>query len=123
MRLFARSFVVLLPAFLAGCNRQDTDALARIGQKLTTLSVEQGDTLREKYQVSWSVLPGLKEKVQQRISWDKALTNAKIDIVVNGKEVELKGSIVNDEQRRQAITLAENTSGVDKVVDSLQLAP
>jgi osmotically-inducible protein OsmY len=120
--MLLRSLPFFLFLFLAACNRQDTDALSRIGSKLSALGQEQTDTLREKYQVSWSLVPGIREKIQQRLAWDKNLEGAKIEVLVSGKSIELKGHVVSEEQRRYALALAENTSGVEKVLDTLQIS-
>jgi osmotically-inducible protein OsmY len=55
------------------------------------------------------------------LQWDKTLADTTIDVAVTDKEVELRGTIRRDEQRRRAIELAESTVGVERVTDHLSL--
>ena len=58
-----------------------------------------------------------------RLRSDKALQATKIEVTLRaGGEVELKGSLASDEQKRRALELADSTQGVEKVTDSLLVA-
>ena len=114
----------------AGCTQQDTDCLARIGRKLADRSQGAAGTIRNHVEGDLKVLPhvamptkdsGLKEKIEARLRWDALLADVKIDVQVTGAEVELKGTVKNEAQRRRAGDLAETTAGVQAVNDSLKV--
>ena len=120
-------FLRLLPLCLlvsAGCVKQDTEILSRVGQKIQDKLQASTAGLREKlpFRVvsATAETPALNEVVRQRLL-DKGLNGLTIDVHANGAEVELKGTVEKDEQKRRAIDLAESTLGVEKVVDSLQV--
>ncbi len=133
MPLFARlrrSMLFLAAcAAAAGCTQQDTECLARIGSKFLDRSHGAMDKIRAHVEGDLKVGPhtvvapakemGLKEKIETRIRWDALLADTKIDVQVSGTEVELKGIVRNDAQRRRAGDLAETTAGVQAVNDAL----
>ncbi|MCI0684093.1 MAG: BON domain-containing protein [Gemmataceae bacterium] len=107
----------------AGCNRQDADGLGRIGRKVLDRTQATVSPLREKFDHTLKGIgaTSVKDRVQQRLQWDKALADATIAVMVSDHVVELKGSLKSDEQRRRAIELAESTTGVERVTDELQI--
>jgi len=121
MRL--KSILVLLLLSGAGCNRQDIDGLGRIGRRVLERTQAATSPLREKFDHTLQGIGtlGLRQRVQHRLQWDKALADTTIDVAVTDKEVELRGTIRRDEQRRRAIELAEFTVGVERVTDHLSL--
>jgi hyperosmotically inducible protein len=59
-------------------------------------------------------------RVYGRLHWDKAIGSAPIEIAVqNENVVTLTGSVPNDAARRTAVALANDTVGVQQVVDHL----
>ena len=109
---------------VAGCTAQDTECLARIGRKIAERSSGAADTVREQVDGDLKALPrgaGLKEKIEARLRWDAMLADVTIEVRVNGNEVELKGTVKNDAQRRRAGDVAETTIGVQAVNDSLKV--
>jgi osmotically-inducible protein OsmY len=116
---------VLLVGFAlvaAGCNRQDVDGLGSISRKVLERTQSAVAPLRDNFERTLKdigVGAGLKERVQQRLLCDKALAAATIDISVKGAEVELRGTLKSEDQRRRAVDLAETTVGVERVVDQL----
>jgi osmotically-inducible protein OsmY len=80
---------------------------ANARQPLDALNVARGDNLAE--------------RVRLRLRWEKVLAEAQIEIIANGKEIELKGNVKNMEQRRRAVELAESTTGVERVLISLTI--
>ncbi len=59
-------------------------------------------------------------RVYGRLHWDKAIGSAPIEITVqNENVVTLSGSVPNDAARRTAVTLANDTVGVQRVIDHL----
>lgn len=109
---------------LVGCNRQDTEALSRIGRKMTVHARSQADDLGAKLDLRFASRkePTLQEKVQDRLRFENTLTDIAFEVHVHDKEVELKGTVKTDLQRQRAVELAETTAGVDKVTNSLQIA-
>jgi hypothetical protein len=59
-------------------------------------------------------------RVYGRLHWDKAIGSAPIEIAVqNENVVTLTGSVPNEAARRTAVALANDTVGVQQVVDHL----
>jgi osmotically-inducible protein OsmY len=116
--------IIVLVAFVPGCTKQDTDCLGRIGRKVVDRAHGVTDTVREK--IDWKGLRSgggstLQDKVAGRLRWDKNLEGVPIEVVVTDKNVELKGTVKNQDMRFRAVELAETTAGVDRVTDSLQI--
>ena len=119
LRLFSLGVLVS-----AGCVRQDTEILARVGRKLADKAQSSTADLREKLPFRLTTAgaePTLADHIQQRLASDKLLASTKIDVQVRGAEVELKGAVDKEEQKHRAFDLAETTQGVEKVLDSLQV--
>ena len=107
---------------LAGCVKQDTEILTRVGRKLADKAQTSTAELREKLPFRLTTAgaePSLADHIQQRLASDKLLSATKIDVQVRGAEVELKGVVDKEEQKHRAFDLAETTQGVEKVLDSL----
>jgi hypothetical protein len=110
--------------FLAGCNRQDTEALARVGHKIAGHARTTADDMGSKLDLRWKGMrqePSLQEKIQDRLRWENTLTDVTLEVHVKEKEVEVKGSVKTPLQRQRAIELAETVAGVDKVTDAIQV--
>ena len=111
----------------SGCNRQDTECLARISHKAAarTGGLPGGllDTLTSGWQGAHAVAEdtGLEARVASRLRWEQSLADVKINIRSNDGAIELSGTVPDLDKRRRAIAVAETTVGVSKVVDSLQL--
>jgi osmotically-inducible protein OsmY len=111
----------LLPALLVGCNRQDTEALQRINQKVVsraeavTGEVKSTTTLQWQPSQDWKV----EARVAARLRWDKQLADVPIEVTAVGNVVEVRGKVRNLEQRRRVVMLAESTTGVEGVRDLL----
>jgi hyperosmotically inducible periplasmic protein len=67
---------------------------------------------------------GIQARVMSRLRWDKALTDANIDVDVEaGDAVILKGAVASAGARSKAIELAQDTVGVSRVIaDNLVVA-
>src|SRR6476646_1388812 len=88
-------FAAACLVFLAGCNRQDNEALARIGRKLLDRADGLTAGIREHLNADLCGGDGLETRVMNRIKWDKALVDLPIDIKVNGKDVEVTGIVAD----------------------------
>ncbi len=107
-----------------GCNRNDAECLSRAGQKVAVHAKGNFSEIGGKVDVSWPGVrrePTLHEKIHDRLRFDKLMKDATLEVHVKDKEVELKGTIANLEQRQRAIELAESVVGVEKVTDASQL--
>ncbi|HLJ93430.1 MAG TPA: BON domain-containing protein [Gemmataceae bacterium] len=111
-----------------GCNQADAERLARIGQKLTaraeSLTADQAGGFHKGWQTvcnSWQETT-LAGRVAARLRWDKKLADAQVQASAAGTVVELKGIVRDADQRQRAVELAETTTGVEKVTDSLEVA-
>ncbi len=105
----------------AGCQRHDTEGLARIGRKLRDRAEAWSADFRDQFQLDLAGDNSLETRLTQRLRGDKALADLAIEIKVNGKEIELNGIVADLALKRRAVDLAEATVGVEKVVDNLQL--
>ena len=114
-------FVIALGA--AGCSQQDTDGLARVGKKIVAQGASAAGPLRDRFDSGVRGLASVRERVQSRLQWDKQLADVSIEVHVAAGEVELRGNVKTDEQRRRAVELAEMTLGVERLVVQLQVAP
>lgn len=111
---------IALPVLVGGCQKSDAEALASIGVKIAERTHGYADQLQQKC----PTLPGsLQSRVRHRLRWDKSLADAAIEVVVEDKNVELKGSLATPEQARRAVELAESTLGVENVTNSLRVGP
>lgn len=65
---------------------------------------------------------GVEGRVYSRLHWDKSLTSAELEIDVEDEGVViLTGTVPDAAARRKALQLAEDTVGVQQVVDRLTL--
>jgi osmotically-inducible protein OsmY len=110
----------------SGCGREDADRLARVGNK--TVEKLEGVTAgaRGKLANGWQAMRGsLSEstpdsRVDLRLRWDKQLAGAGIRVFSPSPGVvALRGEVVDVEQQRRAVGIAESTQGVEKVIDEL----
>jgi osmotically-inducible protein OsmY len=130
-RLGARLFGAPLLTFVAvaaGCNQEDAERIVRVGHKLSARAESlSGDQIG--LSKGWqAVRNGWEEttlagRVAVRLRWDKKLADTQVQALAAGTVVELKGTVREASQRQRAVELAESTTGVEKVTDSLEVAP
>jgi hypothetical protein len=118
-----RIWLLVVVVALTGCNQQDADGLARIGKKVVARAGTATAPLRDRFDSGVRGLASVKERVQARLRWDKQLPDTAIEVSATGGEVELKGPVASDDQRRRAVELAETTQGVERVLDLLEVTP
>jgi osmotically-inducible protein OsmY len=114
--------LTLCAALCAGCNRHDTESLSRIGRKIAVHAKNSTGDLGATIDLSWAGRrePSLQEKIQDRLRFENTLTEVAFEVIVHGKEVELKGTAKTPEQRLRAVELAETLAGVEKVINSIK---
>jgi osmotically-inducible protein OsmY len=111
----------LLALLPAGCNRQDTEALTRIGKKVQARAEVVTGDMKINAASSWQAVGdyGIDGRVAARLRWDRELAGAAIQVVHVSDGVELRGTVHDYEQHRRAVMIAETTTGVEGVKDSL----
>jgi hypothetical protein len=120
---------LLLLAVVAGCTREDSDRLARVGRKAAEktkwLRCDLGTNLVPGWQGLRSNLDeaGLDARVACRLRWDRSLADLPIEVHAHGRVIELKGTVHDLNERCRAVELAESTLGVEKVKDLLEVTP
>jgi osmotically-inducible protein OsmY len=98
------------------------ETLDSVGRGLKRGAVEVGDAVRRRFDnVRGEVLRmGVHNRVYSRLHWDRALTNAKIEVhLLRDGEVLLRGYVADEAAHQRAVTLAGETVGVTGVVDEL----
>ena len=108
----------LLTLIAVGCGRQDTEGLARIGRKLADRTDVWIGECRDQFDFSDGSVQG---RVTQRLRWEKKLADLAIEVKTRGGEVELSGIVPDHQLKLRAIEVTENTTGVEKVIDNLQV--
>ena len=119
MRTIGLGLLVFVLA--VGC-AEDVEALGRIGRRAAINLREATESARGTMAARWESLQSgnnLQARVESRLRWDKELGTTEIEVVVKEGVVELKGEVADAVKRRRAVEVAKNTTGVDKVVDSL----
>lgn len=104
---------------LAGCARQDADSLARIGRKLAERAGDWIGDVREQLDLGGG--DSVQARVTQRLRWEKKLADVAIEVKAQGAEVELCGIVPDHALKLRALELAEATTGVQKVIDNIQV--
>jgi hypothetical protein len=111
-------YAIGLMCCIVGCNRNDAEALSRIGKKVATHAKSSAGELGGKVDLRWAGglrEPSLQEKIHDRLRFENTLTDVTLEVAVKEKEVELKGTVKTATQRQRAIELAETVAGVDRV--------
>lgn len=85
---------------------------AEIGEKVAIGAEKAADAVDE---------AALTAKVQSKIALDDTLDGSRVHVSTDEREVTLTGTVLNDAQRRRALTLARETDGVAAVVDHLSV--
>jgi hypothetical protein len=129
-RVLKRRWLLLLAglvAFAAGCNRQDTECLARIGRKTIGRSAGMTGDFRNCLTSGWQGVcstldeSSVETRVSARLRWEQSLAESRLEVRLKDGAIELSGTVADLTSRRRAVALAESTAGVSKVVDLLQL--
>ena len=119
--------VAFFAVVVVGCSDQDTERLARVGQKVAGKIHGMAGGADTKLAIglqamraNWSDA-SLENRVSARLRWEKQLAEVRVEVKSAGNGViELKGTVANLQQRRRAVELAEMTEGVERVVDALE---
>ena len=107
-----------------GCVKEDADRLQRVANRSANeINVVSGNAwgrLAPRWQrVRATPEQTLEDRVRQRLANDKSLASARIEAKATGATVELRGTQITAEQRKQALALTQATVGVEQVVDQM----
>src|SRR5262245_40440936 len=111
---------------LAGCQK-DADKLKRVADKAAEKVQAAAGVAHEPMANGIQVLKtGVDElspeaRVSARLKWDKVMAGSAVKVKAVGGVVELKGSVATAEVKERAVHLAQTTTGVEKVNDSLEV--
>ena len=126
MRQFA-AFLILVGLFvvLVGSQFRATD-----GDKLVAVARRVSAKVRHSFPPSLNLMAPLdalrrelptrpEDAVRSRLAADKRLANLDVTVIGDGGTVRLRGVVPDAQTRKVAMNLAENTAGVEQVVDEL----
>jgi osmotically-inducible protein OsmY len=139
MRALLRAFLVVLAvvavAFLLlgywGGSRagRHEPAVGTSGQIDVQRARERGAELGEKAAVAGRKMEdavgeaALTTKIKAKMALDDSVKARAIDVTTNGSTVTLSGTVGSNAERERAVTLAGETAGVTRVIDTLQVRP
>lgn len=126
MRQFA-AFLILIALFVVlVCTRfqvSDSDKLAAVTRLVSTKlkhALPPAVNLSAPVEALRKQLPmRLEDRVQARLAADKRLAGLDITVSAEGGTVKLRGIVPDAKTRKVVVSLAENTTGVEAVVDEL----
>ena len=139
MRALLRAFLVVVAvvavAFLLlgywGGSRagRHEPAVGTSGQIDVQRARERGAELGEKAAVAGRKMEdavseaALTTKIKAKMALDDSVKARAIDVTTNGSTVTLSGTVGSNAERERAVTLARETAGVTRVIDTLQVRP
>lgn len=126
---FAKSAVFVLILSFAGMSTcSQASAQEGIGERIGERIDRSLEKLGNEIQENWDSLRkfvdklGVQGRVYSRLRWDKHLENSELDIdVTEGGIVRVSGRVADASAKEQAIKLTEDTIGVTRVIDQLQV--
>ncbi len=121
----------------AGCEKEDPDHLANVARKVAT----RAEPLVGNVDADWlqrlrggqpsapapavaavpAAEPDIVARVTARLRWEKSLEDTSIQVIASDGGIELKGKVTDVAQKKRAVELAESTTGVDRVTESLEV--
>lgn len=121
-------FLLVAAVFGSGCSEQEVKRIERVTGKAWD-KVRQGGAVvgaelgldLDNWQESWKHLT-LPRLIEQRLRQDAALRGADIRVQIQGEEIVLSGTVMEDAQRQRAVQLTQSVQGVSRVRDALRLA-
>jgi BON domain len=110
-----------------GCNKNDSEHLGRVGHTLGNRFHEMLAGREDSLAASWQAIRGnwnegaLDVRVQARLHWDKDLADQTIKVSTEDGIVTLRGKVASDSQKQAAVRIAQETIGVERVEDELEI--
>lgn len=123
----AIAFVIAFATFLlAPATTPHTAAQDGLGEQIGAELDEGISRLSQEFREGWAALKktvdkmGIQGRVYSRLRWDKQLYQADLDVdVEEGGIVVLTGTVSDEDEKQRAVQLAEDTVGVNRVIDRL----
>ena len=122
---------------IAGCEKEDPEHLANVAHKVATRAEPLVDRVDAQWIQRFRAVPesapvpppvavpqveaDAVARVTARLRYEKTLANTSIQVVASESGIELKGKVQNAAQKKRAVQLAESTTGVDRVTESLEV--
>jgi hypothetical protein len=120
-----------------GCEKEDPEHLANLAKKVAaraepavnTLDAQWIQRFRTSQEASPApppaavlpVEPDVVARVTSRLRYEKSLAGISIQVVAIEGGLNLKGKVQSAAQKKRAVELAESTTGVDRVSESLEV--
>jgi osmotically-inducible protein OsmY len=124
-----RATWALLALLACGCGQKDVQVLRRLGSTASekfqlATGLSRGRLAGGMQAVRGSLGDKIDSRVATRLHWDKHLDAAKIRVRNPAPgTVRLEGSVLDATHRERALDLARSTSGVEQVIDDLEVRP
>jgi osmotically-inducible protein OsmY len=130
-RLAAPTWLALCVAVWVGIGRAQQEGAAEkagekldaVGRKIKEVLQKTEDRVREGFHRTRESVHamGILARVYGRLHWDKALHSSSLTIRIENGAVALRGAVPDAAAKAKAVELAEDTVGVNKVVDELSV--
>jgi hyperosmotically inducible periplasmic protein len=106
-----------------GLGEKAGEKLDEVGRKLKKGIDKAEDAVREGVQKTRDSVQsmGVQARVYGRLHWDKSLHSSTLHVKVEEGVATISGSVPTSEAKTKAVTLADETVGVTKVVDELTI--
>ncbi len=118
-QLFYAALVVAMVG--SGCHKPAEQADAKENARAAAAEIKtKSADARDRFADAW-----ITTKIQSKLVGDREIRARDIDVSTHDGVVTLKGHVLNEPLRQLAVVLAENTDGVQQVIDQLdvQVAP
>jgi osmotically-inducible protein OsmY len=113
-------FVVLVGSRFAASDWERLSRVARLaGEKLRAALPPRVDVTAPVDALRRELPTRPEHAVRARLTADKRLAGLEITVVGEGPTVRLRGIVPDAKTRKVAVSLAENTAGVDQIIDEL----
>ncbi len=131
---------VLLALFCltpSGCEKEDPEHLANLAKKVAARAEPMANALDAQWiqrlragqetppappPAAVPVAePDVVARVTARLRYEKSLSGTSIQVAAIESGLELKGKVQSAAQKKRAVELAESTTGVDRVTESLEV--
>ncbi len=118
--ILAALFVLLVGSRFAPSDGDRLAAISRLAAAKVRGGLPPGAKMAGPFHALRRGLPEeLADRVKARLDTDKRLAGVEFSVSADGGAVTLRGVVPDAKARRAAVALAENTAGVEKVIDEL----
>ncbi len=122
MLILIALFVVLVGARFQASDGDKLAAIARLGGMKIRNAMPPAVNFASPVDALRKELPTRPEDaVRARLSADKRLNGLNLTVAAEGNTIKLRGVVPDAKTRKIVLSLAENTSGIEQVVDELAM--